>query len=116
MAVVTLTPEKIVENIAKVVTMTASTTDGVEFIVPVGCESFYIIFNNTGASAYDITLQKPAVGGHASSPANGAAVEIAADGIAVLFVETARWMNHSTRKVLIDSENAGITAGVVHKF
>lgn len=117
MAVVVLTPQKVEENLAEVITMTASTTDGVEFVVPVGMESFYVLFNNTSAdTAYDVTLKKPTNGGHASAVADATAVEIAAGGIAVLFVETARWMDHSTRKVLVDSENAAIKAAVVHKF
>lgn len=117
MAVVPLTAQKAEFNTPKVVTMVASTTDGVEVVVPTGCESFFLVFNNTSAdTAYDITLKAPTNKAHASSPVDGAAVEVAFGGVAVLFVETARWMDASTRKVLVDSENAAITAAAVYEF
>lgn len=115
MSVVTLTPQEIARNVAEVITMTASTTDGVEFVVPVGCERFVAVFNNTSAdTAYDVTLKAPTNKTDGSAQADATAVEIAAAGVAALVVETARWMDASTRKVLVDSENAAITAAVLY--
>lgn len=117
MAVVALTPQEVAFNVAEVITMTASTTDGVNFTVPKGCEAFFIMFHNTSAdTAYDVTLKAPTNGGHGSAASDADAVEIAADGIAILYVETSKWMDHSTKKVLVGSENAAIEAGVIYRF
>lgn len=114
MAVATITPQKIAFNVAGVVTETASTTDGITFTVPEGCERFVIIFHNTGDAAYDVTLKAPTYGSHASAVSDASAVEIAAGAIAALMVETARWMDATTGKVLVDSENAAIKAAVIY--
>ena len=115
MTVVTLTPQKIARNVAEVVTMTASTTDGVEFTVPTNCEKFVIVFHNTSAdTAYDVTLKAPTYKSHSSAQADATAVELAAGAIASLVVETARWMDAHTQKVLVDSENAAIKAAVIY--
>jgi hypothetical protein len=114
MTVVSLTPQKIDFNVAEAITLTASNTDGVTFTPPTGCERFVILFQNTSAdTAYDITLKVPTNASHATAVTD-LVTELAAGAVAALVVETARWADASTGKVLVDSENAAIKAAVIY--
>ncbi len=115
MAIVNLDSAKIKAkyNEVNVGTLTASTTDGLEYTVEKQDERTLLIVENTDTSnPYDLTIKAPVNKCYAGAVADKV-VEIGAGKIAVVPVETAKYMDAVTKKVTFDSENAVIKAVVV---
>lgn len=115
MAIVNLDSAKIkpVFNVPEVGTLTATNTDGMEYTVAAADEkTCLIVYNSSTDTAYDVTIKSPTnacVGGKYPDKV----VEIAAGKVAVIEVETAKYMDAVSKKVTFDSENAALKALVV---
>ena len=98
MAIVNLDSAKIKAkyNEVNVGTLTASTTDGLEYT----------------SNPYDLTIKAPVNKCYAGAVADKV-VEIGAGKIAVVPVETAKYMDAVTKKVTFDCENVALKAVVV---
>lgn len=118
MAIVNLDDTKISAkvNVPAVGALTASTTDGLEYTVKTADEkTCLIVYNSSDDTAYDITIKQPAnptVGGANADKV----VEIAAGKVAVIEVESAKYMDAVSKKITFDSENIALTAVVVEFY
>lgn len=112
MAIVNLDSKKVAANFntISVGELTASNTDGLEYTVNAGDEKTVLVaYNSSADTAYDLTIKSPTnkcVGGSNVDKV----VEIAAGKIALVAVETAKYMDSVSKKVTLDSENAAIKA------
>lgn len=102
--------EKCKYNEIKELTMVAPTavSDGVKFEVPVDAklEDIVIVAQNTGAAAQTIVIKAPTDGGYAATDKD-LSLSIAAGGIAVARVESARYFNKDNS--IIVTSNATTT-------
>ena len=122
MAIVSLTPISVPFNTATVGTLTASTTDGLEYApTRVGTyknktmkdeNTLLVVYNSSADTAYDITIKAP-TNKVATSAAADVVVEVAFGKTAYIPLESAMWKDHTTGKITFDSENAALKADVI---
>ena len=108
-AEVKLTPQKVEANIPKVAELTAGHTDGVSLVQPGNDESTMIVVlnSNAGTTARTLTISKPAVGKgtFAASPVD-IVVSVPAGKIAMVQLESAKFLDVTTGKINMDVDNA----------
>lgn len=107
--VVDLTPQKVEMNIPKVAALTAGHTDGVALVQPGNDEStMIVVFNsNAGATARTLTISKPAVGkGAVGVSPTDITVSVPAGQIAMVQLESAKFLDVTTGKINMDVDNA----------
>lgn len=110
MAVVALTPVKVDYNEVKVATLVAGHTDGVTYVLPSADEKTMVcVYNSSADTAYDVTIKMPAAGKGGYAPAIADVVtEVAAGSMAMIMVESAKFLDVTTGKISLDVENAAL--------
>lgn len=106
MAKKTMTPVKAEFNKITGLTMEAATTaaDGLEFKLKNSDEYLVVLVQNTSAStAGTITVKKPTTGSYAAASADLVSESIAAGGLAVIRIESAKYANNDGTVLLVPS-------------
>lgn len=93
-------------------TLTASTTDGIEYTVNRPDDRTVIAVYNSGTSAAKVTLKAPLNKCYAGVVADKE-VSVAAGQLAIIQVESARYMDAKTKKITLGSASADLKALVV---
>lgn len=115
MAVKELTPVKTPVNVITKFTPEAATTasDGMVFKLPKVTEEYLVVvLQNTGTSPYDVTLKAPTKGSYAAATSD-VKVNLAANELALLRIESARYAN-TDGTVKIVPANAAVKASVLY--
>ena len=114
MAIVNLDSAKLTAKIneVNVGTLTASTTDGLEYTVNRPDDKTMLVVYNSGSSAAKLTIKAPKNKCYAGVVADKE-VEVAAGKLAVVQVETARYMDAETKKITFGSASADLKGLVV---
>jgi hypothetical protein len=108
-AVAELTPQKVEMNIPKVAEFKAGDTDGVTLVQPGNDESTMIVVynSNAGTTARTLTISKPAAGkGAVGVSSKDITVSIPAGQIAMVQLESAKFLDVTTGKINMDVDNA----------
>lgn len=111
MAIVNLDSAKLTAKIneVNVGTLTASTTDGLEYTVNRPDDKTILVVYNAGSSAANLTIKAPKKKCYAGVVADKV-VSVAAGKLAVVQVETARYMDAETKKITFGSASADLKA------
>ena len=114
MAIVNLDSTKLTAKVneVNVGTLTASTTDGIEYTVNRPDDKTVLVVYNSGSSATNLTIKAPINKCYAGVVADKV-VSVAAGKLAIVQVETARYMDSKTKKITLGSGSADLTALVV---
>lgn len=108
MAVIALTPVKVVYNTVTVSDLTASHTDGVTVVVPASDEkTMIVVYNSSADTAYDVTIKAPVNKLYAGSLVDKV-VEVGFGKVAMIQVETAKFVDKVSNKITFDVENAAL--------
>lgn len=115
MAVKVLTPVKTpINQITKFIPEAADVaSDGMQFKLPRITEEYLVVvLQNTGTSAYDVTLKAPTKGGYAAATSD-VKINLSSGELALLRIESARYANNDGT-VLIVPGNAAVKASVLY--
>ena len=106
MAIVNLDSAKLTAKIneVNVGTLTASTTDGLEYTVNRPDDKTMLVVYNAGSSAANLTIKAPKKKCYAGVVADKVV------SVAVVQVETARYMDAETKKITFGSASADLKA------
>lgn len=115
MAAKEMTPVKGVLNKVTTFAFEAATNaaDGLQFKLPKMSDEYVVVLvQNTGTSAYDITVKAPTKGSYAAASGDETH-NLAAGEFAIFRFESARWANNDGTLLLVPG-NAAVKAAVLY--
>ena len=114
MAIVNLDSAKLTAKVneVNVGTLTASTTDGLEYTVNRPDDKTVLVVYNSGNAAANLTIKAPTNKCYAGVVADKV-VSVDTGKLAIVQVETARYMDAKTKKITLGSGSADLKALVV---